>query len=148
MSSWSMTVCAAVVATSCAMAEQPGTGEDNASPANADATPAFADARVWRSPDAMLPPPVDASTTRDARVDAWVPPIDAGMSLPDGDAGTTSGDAGSGGSCAHSPCDLGGALSPVCDPCVEAVCNLDFYCCLVEWDVSCKNAYTSCGSCS
>jgi hypothetical protein len=49
----------------------------------------------------------------------------------------------SSGMCTHSWCDIGGPLAADCDPCVTAVCNLDFYCCLVEWDVSCKNAVSS-----
>jgi hypothetical protein len=50
-----------------------------------------------------------------------------------------------GGTCAHSPCEQGGPLAEDCDPCVTTVCNLDFYCCLVEWDVSCVNAaYSPC----
>jgi len=48
-----------------------------------------------------------------------------------------------GGACAHSPCEVGTALASDCDACVTTVCNLDFYCCLVEWDVSCANAAAS-----
>jgi hypothetical protein len=44
--------------------------------------------------------------------------------------------------CAHGLCEQGGGLNPVCDPCVDAICNGpgelgDPYCCDVEWDDNC-----------
>jgi hypothetical protein len=43
--------------------------------------------------------------------------------------------------CAHGVCEEGASLSPVCDPCVDDVCNDpvlgDAYCCAVEWDDNC-----------
>ena len=53
---------------------------------------------------------------------------------------------GGGGPCAHDWCETGGPLDPSCDPCVDTVCSLDFYCCLGEWDISCVHAVpSSCG---
>lgn len=129
---------AALLVAACAEAGNPGIDPAD-QPEPADATTGPADARVWQSADAMEPPVFDAAPIPDGRVDAFVPPPSDAMSVPDA---SPSSDAGSGGMCSHSPCDLGGPLSPSCDTCVEAVCNLDFYCCLVEWDVSCKNAYS------
>jgi len=129
----------------CAQAGPSGQGSSDLAD-DPDAT-VVADATPWRTPDAQLPPMVDAAMPVDARElpDAWSPPtMDGGMSFPDA---SVPDDAGGGTTCAHSPCDLGGALAVSCDSCVAQVCNLDFYCCLVEWDVSCKNAYNSCGSC-
>jgi hypothetical protein len=39
--------------------------------------------------------------------------------------------------CAHKICRSGAALDPSCDPCVNAVCKKDKYCCEVEWDSLC-----------
>jgi len=43
--------------------------------------------------------------------------------------------------CAHDVCEVGGNLNPVCDPCVDDICNDpvlgDDYCCAVEWDEAC-----------
>jgi hypothetical protein len=45
---------------------------------------------------------------------------------------------GGGGTCAHSPCDIGVALDPACDPCVASICASDPFCCSVEWDDFCQ----------
>ena len=51
------------------------------------------------------------------------------------------GDSGTGGSmnnCAHDVCTVGMALTLGCgDPCVDAVCLEDSYCCDTEWDQTC-----------
>jgi hypothetical protein len=52
--------------------------------------------------------------------------------------------------CAHDICEFGGNLNPVCDPCVDAICNNavtgDPYCCAVEWDDNCVDQVLSvCG---
>ena len=44
--------------------------------------------------------------------------------------------------CAHDLCEVGEDLNPVCDPCVDIICNSpgelgDPYCCDVEWDETC-----------
>ena len=44
---------------------------------------------------------------------------------------------GGGGGCAHDECEAGGALTPECSECAAAVCALDDYCCLTEWDGVC-----------
>src|SRR5688500_6390276 len=35
--------------------------------------------------------------------------------------------------CAHDPCATGDALAEGCDPCVDAVCAEDGYCCTGVW---------------
>jgi hypothetical protein len=43
-------------------------------------------------------------------------------------------------SCVHNKCEVGEALDPWCDPCVDAICLDDDYCCdwlLGEWDSVC-----------
>lgn len=52
-------------------------------------------------------------------------------------AGPSSSGAGGAGSCAHDVCDTGVSLVPGCDPCVDAVCAHDPYCCEAEWDGTC-----------
>jgi hypothetical protein len=39
--------------------------------------------------------------------------------------------------CAHDLCEIGGSLNPVCDPCADAICQGDPYCCTVAWVASC-----------
>jgi hypothetical protein len=52
-----------------------------------------------------------------------------------------------GGSCAHDPCTIGAALPAWCDNCATIVCELDSYCCTVDWDESCvDDAKNSCGA--
>ncbi|EYF07400.1 Hypothetical protein CAP_0153 [Chondromyces apiculatus DSM 436] len=47
---------------------------------------------------------------------------------------------GSGGAgCAHDVCEEGEALTVGCDPCAEAVCAADSYCCTTEWDALCMD---------
>jgi hypothetical protein len=41
------------------------------------------------------------------------------------------------GQCAHDPCMPGPALDPMCDQCVDLVCQLDDYCCTTDWDETC-----------
>ncbi|MEZ4311507.1 MAG: hypothetical protein R3F14_26020 [Polyangiaceae bacterium] len=49
------------------------------------------------------------------------------------------------GTCSHGLCDSGDALDPSCDPCADAICQADDYCCTVEWDFFCVfDAVTSC----
>jgi hypothetical protein len=51
-----------------------------------------------------------------------------------------------GGTCSHSPCQLGPALDPNCDPCASLICGLDPYCCSTDWDSICvDNAAFFCG---
>ncbi len=52
------------------------------------------------------------------------------------------------GSCSHSPCSTGGALTDGCDPgdCVSEVCLNDSYCCTNSWDAQCVGeVLTYCG---
>lgn len=43
--------------------------------------------------------------------------------------------------CQHDICEIGGQLNPVCDPCVDTICNDPVYgeesCCAADWDQSC-----------
>jgi len=57
------------------------------------------------------------------------------------------------GSCAHSPCEQGAALSASCNPCVEDICSQDVFadCCTTAWDAACTDAVSrlcqlDCGS--
>jgi hypothetical protein len=53
---------------------------------------------------------------------------------------------GGGGGCAHDYCVAGGPLDPSCDPCVDAICFEDAFCCLDSWDSYCMDeVYTVCG---
>jgi hypothetical protein len=55
-------------------------------------------------------------------------------------------DCDGGGNCEHELCDIGGPLDPTCDPCVTDVCNIDAFCCEVEWDQLCIDlAVDTCG---
>jgi hypothetical protein len=48
--------------------------------------------------------------------------------------------------CLHSVCTVGENLSPSCDPCVQAVCAADDYCCTNTWDQRCiDDANEICG---
>jgi hypothetical protein len=48
--------------------------------------------------------------------------------------------------CSHSPCDQGQQLEPSCDPCVDAVCAADPFCCSGTWDERCvEEAGNTCG---
>jgi len=50
--------------------------------------------------------------------------------------------------CEHDPCEEGGVLNPGCSPCVQAVCELDPYCCNTAWDGQCvseANDSPACG---
>jgi hypothetical protein len=50
------------------------------------------------------------------------------------------------GACAHAVCSTGAALDPACDPCVDAVCGVDPYCCGADWDAGCvQTAGDRCG---
>lgn len=40
-------------------------------------------------------------------------------------------------SCAHSKCATGAALTGTCDPCVEAICDVDSTCCSGMWTSAC-----------
>ena len=42
--------------------------------------------------------------------------------------------------CAHDPCAMGVVLDPTCDPCVDAICKSDSYCCNQDWDDVCTGA--------
>lgn len=49
--------------------------------------------------------------------------------------------------CAHDKCDLGVALDPACDDCVQNICNVDPFCCETQWDATCEaEVRTVCGS--
>lgn len=57
----------------------------------------------------------------------------------------------SGPTCAHSACAEGDALSPLCSPCVKAVCDDDPFCCdaqFGEWDDLCVDAAETVSSCN
>ncbi|HWN69520.1 MAG TPA: hypothetical protein VNM90_17885, partial [Haliangium sp.] len=55
-------------------------------------------------------------------------------------------DCGGGGDCEHELCDVGTPLDPTCDTCVADVCNIDSFCCEVEWDAICVDlAVQTCG---
>jgi len=48
--------------------------------------------------------------------------------------------------CAHPICEEGPALAATCDPCAQALCAVDPYCCQNEWDDYCVNeAVLVCG---
>jgi len=48
--------------------------------------------------------------------------------------------------CGHLLCDQGVALDAGCDACVQAVCNVDSFCCTNSWDSICVNEVTTiCG---
>jgi hypothetical protein len=62
------------------------------------------------------------------------------------DAGQDAGFEG-GGSCAHSPCSVGVALTAGCGSCVGTVCAADRYCCTTAWDATCVSEVASlCGA--
>ncbi|WP_437971699.1 hypothetical protein WMF04_21380 [Sorangium sp. So ce260] len=56
------------------------------------------------------------------------------------DCSSCSQDCGSCPTCEHEVCDPGAALDPACDPCAQAVCAADPYCCNNEWDRMCVEA--------
>lgn len=48
--------------------------------------------------------------------------------------------------CSHAKCDMGIALDSGCDPCVEAVCLADPFCCTQGWDGKCVGlVFSQCG---
>jgi len=50
-------------------------------------------------------------------------------------------------SCAHSKCEIGDVVDPICDTCVAAVCAYDSYCCDTMWDSLCvQHVRTVCNS--
>ncbi|HUQ02725.1 MAG TPA: hypothetical protein VM261_09535 [Kofleriaceae bacterium] len=52
-----------------------------------------------------------------------------------------------GGGCTHDVCEPGEPLDPACDPCVEAVCQVDDFCCTQAWDEQCAfGAEQVCGA--
>jgi hypothetical protein len=54
---------------------------------------------------------------------------------------------GGGGTCTHDVCEPGDPLDPGCDPCVEAVCQQDEFCCQQAWDEQCAfGAEQVCGA--
>ncbi|WP_437321325.1 hypothetical protein [Sorangium sp. So ce385] len=62
------------------------------------------------------------------------------------DCGSCSLDCGSCPTCEHEVCDPGAPLDPGCDPCAQAVCAADPYCCSNEWDRVCvEQAANTCG---
>ncbi|WP_437593948.1 hypothetical protein [Sorangium sp. So ce1000] len=49
-------------------------------------------------------------------------------------------------SCSHDLCTAGDTLDPACDPCAQAVCAQDPYCCDNAWDARCvEQAAEACG---
>ena len=51
------------------------------------------------------------------------------------------------GMCSHDLCEMGGALTMGCDPCVDAVCQNDGFCCTDSWDEQCiGDANDACGN--
>jgi hypothetical protein len=52
------------------------------------------------------------------------------------------------GTCDHDACTVGTPLSPSCDPCAQAVCTSDPFCCQSGWDELCVTvANDVCGPC-
>jgi hypothetical protein len=50
------------------------------------------------------------------------------------------------GTCGHSICETGAAVSSTCDSCVTSICSADPFCCTVAWDSLCVNEVTTiCG---
>lgn len=48
--------------------------------------------------------------------------------------------------CGHDLCTSGGKLTASCDPCVQAICAQDSYCCTNQWDAQCVGEVSSiCG---
>jgi hypothetical protein len=45
--------------------------------------------------------------------------------------------------CAHDYCATGVALNASCDPCVNAICAADSYCCRKQWDSICVDQVLS-----
>jgi hypothetical protein len=67
-----------------------------------------------------------------------------------GGAGGSGGSGGAGApkACKHDVCAPGKKLDAQCDPCVNAVCKQDAYCCSGEWDTQCVvDASIVCGAC-
>lgn len=67
-----------------------------------------------------------------------------------GGNGSTGGGSNGGGStapaCAHPVCTAGVKLTASCDPCAQAVCAADSYCCSSQWDAQCVSEVASiCG---
>ncbi len=72
---------------------------------------------------------------------------------PPAAGGTCAGNGGvgnGGGDCAHSPCTIGVALDPNCDPCVKAICAVSPDCCTTTWGANCMiGAVVACaGTCT
>ncbi|APR74861.1 Hypothetical protein A7982_00207 [Minicystis rosea] len=88
-----------------------------------------------------------------ARVDllaAWIQQQVAahGGSGSTGGTGGTGGTAGAGtgGTCSHDICSSGTKLTSTCDPCAQAICAQDAYCCSTSWDTQCMGEVASiCG---
>ena len=59
--------------------------------------------------------------------------------LAHGDTPGAYGDVG----CAHGLCEVGVALDPACDPCVEQVCDVDPFCCDITFDFICVRYVTT-----
>ncbi len=77
-------------------------------------------------------------------------PTDCGDGVCDGAVGesctTCPIDCGGCGTCTHPLCDAGPPLDPTCDPCVDAICASDPFCCSTDWDNICVNEVgTVCG---
>jgi hypothetical protein len=60
--------------------------------------------------------------------------------------GSTSSGGAAGQTCSHAVCATGAKLGATCDPCAQAVCAQDSYCCATRWDAQCVGEVaTACG---
>lgn len=82
-----------------------------------------------------------------ARVDLLATWIQQQVAAHGGTGGSTGGTGGStGGTCSHDVCNSGSKLTATCDPCAQAVCAQDSYCCSTAWDAQCVGEVASiCG---
>jgi hypothetical protein len=69
-------------------------------------------------------------------------------------AGPNEGEGGAGGggtnpepSCSHDACEVGEAMSPTCDGCIAALCEMDPYCCETAYDETCVAEAQSIATC-
>jgi hypothetical protein len=80
-----------------------------------------------------------------ARVDLVFSWIQQQVAAHGGSGGATGG-SGGGSTCAHATCASGGKLAASCDPCAQAICAQDSYCCATAWDSQCVGEVESiCG---
>lgn len=88
-----------------------------------------------------------------ARVDLLYPWIQQQVAAHGGSGSGGSGSSSSGGgsssggaagqACSHAVCSTGAKLTAACDPCAQAVCAQDSYCCSTRWDAQCVGEVAS-----